>query len=220
MKVAEFYSHKDGYDFVAQGHPEEFKDVQEAIESTDAVVSLCKISKERSKPSLIFSQADITRQIKDFLHVRGWTRPARNPNARKKYTEPRIDFGGGAFREMDGIKNLVGCEIQFGKYAFMGYDIFSKMVIFANRGLIECGIEVVGMPDLIAHMSTGASAFPQLVLDLRERGVADIDIPTVVIGITLTYEEELKAQAKRIKFTQYRAEMIASGEVSEGREDA
>jgi hypothetical protein len=49
------------------------------------------------------------------------------------------------FRAMDGVKDGVGLEIQSGKYAFMGYDILSKMPIFAARGTIDCGIEVVPM---------------------------------------------------------------------------
>ena len=81
------------------------------------------------------------------------------------------------FREMDGIKNKVGLEIQFGKYAFMAYDIFSKMPIFHKRGLIDCGIELVLSHNMIKDFSTGVGSFNQIVvLDMKERGVADLDI--------------------------------------------
>ena len=91
---------------------------------------------------------------------------------------------------MDGIKNKVGLEIQFGKYAFMGYDIFSKMVIFNKLGLIECGVEVVPVNELCKHMSTGVSDFDQLLIDFEHRGVSDIDIPVFAIGIGLTPREK------------------------------
>jgi len=37
--------------------------------------------------------------------------------------------------------------IPFG-YAFTGYDIFSRMIIFKNGGLIEGGIKVVATPNM------------------------------------------------------------------------
>jgi hypothetical protein len=121
---------------------------------------------------------------------------------------------------MDGIKNRVGLEIQFGKYAFMGYDIFSKMPIFAKRNLIECGIEVVAMPDVVRQMSTGVSSFNQIVMDMGERGEADIDIPTLIIGIGLTEAEEEGCRIKRQRFASERERMIAAGEVSPSRKGA
>ena len=94
---------------------------------------------------------------------------------------------------MDGMKNKVGLEIQFGKYAFMGYDIFSKMIIFKNLGYIECGIEVVPAAELVKQMSTGVSSFDQLLVDFNNRGESNIDIPVFVIGIGLTDQEKEKA---------------------------
>ena len=105
--------------------------------------------------------------------------------------------GGAEFREMDGIKNRVGLEVQFGKYAFMGYDIFSKMPIFAKRGLIDCGIELVVMPSIIKNMSTGVSSFAQIVMDMKARGVADIDIPTLVLGFECTPSEWVEVERIR-----------------------
>ncbi|MEK7099001.1 MAG: BglII/BstYI family type II restriction endonuclease, partial [Patescibacteria group bacterium] len=82
--------------------------------------------------------------------------------------------------------------IQFGKYAFMGYDIFSKMIIFKNLGYIKCGIEVVPAAELVKQMSTGVSSFDQLLVDFNNRGESSIDIPVFVIGIGLTDQEKEK----------------------------
>jgi len=118
---------------------------------------------------------------------------------------------------MDGIKNRVGLEIQFGKYAFMGYDIFSKMVIFSNRDLIDCGIELVVMASMLRSMSTGVSSFNQIVMDMEARGEADIDIPTLVVGMEPTDEELREVQDKRRRFIENPDQLIESGEVSRGR---
>jgi hypothetical protein len=57
------------------------------------------------------------------------------PGKNGKFSEPRVPLTTRVaetgsehkgFRAMDGVKNGVGLEIQFGKYAFMGYDILSN----------------------------------------------------------------------------------------------
>lgn len=219
MQVGDFYSHKGGREFIEANFPNELRDVLSAIQQVRAADVLTKRSAEKTKPPLLFSPEAMNEKIKRYLSPLGWTEPA--PNSKKGFREPRIYLEGGReFREMDGIKNRVGLEIQFGKYAFMGYDIFSKMPIFARQGLITCGIEVVAMPSLIPHMSTGVSSFSQIVMDMRARGEADIDVPTLVIGIDCSSQGWANVQAKRDAYAANPAAMIASGAVSAGRNGA
>jgi len=89
----------------------------------------------------------------------------------------------GAFREMDFVKDRLGVEVQFGKYAFMVYNVCAKMTIFRNLGFIDAGVEIVPVKNFAEQMSTGVSYFEQFVWDLEKRGVADIDIPVLVLGI-------------------------------------
>lgn len=104
------------------------------------------------------------------------------------------------YREMDGQKARVGLEIQFGKYAFMAYDIFSKMIIFKQHGLIDYGIEIVLVQEMIDRMSTGTSAFEALMIDFEHRGEADIDIPVLVLGIGPTEAEWAEVDAAQALF--------------------
>ena len=90
----------------------------------------------------------------------------------------------GAFREMDFVKEKLGVEVQFGKYAFMVYNVCAKMTIFHNRGLIDTGVEIVPIKEFADEMSTGVSYFEQFVWDLENRGNADIDIPVLILGIS------------------------------------
>jgi hypothetical protein len=57
------------------------------------------------------------------------------------------------------------------------------MTIFHNLGAIDVGIEIVPVKDFVAEMSSGVSYFEQSVWDLKQRGVADIDIPVLILGI-------------------------------------
>lgn len=209
MKIVNTYSFKDGEKFVKQKHPKELKEVFDAIEGLDAILCLTKESKEKTKTGqILFSPVDMNNYLKLALHTKDWTEKAKD-GKKKKFSEPRHAFGKGRFREMDGIKNKVGLEIQFGKYAFMGYDIFSKMIIFRNLKYIECGVEIVPSNELVKQMSTGVSSFEQLLVDFEHRGVGNIDIPVFVISIGLTDEEKKKCQTLRDLFKTNRKEALS-----------
>jgi len=189
MKVVNTYSFREGEAFLKRKHPNELREVLDAIKHLNATAVLTKESKEKTmRGRLLFSPRDMNDYLKLELHKKGWTAKAKGK--KKKFAEPRHAFGKGRFREMDGIKNKVGLEIQFGKYAFMGYDIFSKMIIFQKLGYIECGVEVVPGSELVKEMSTGVSSFDQLLVDFENRGESNIDIPVYIIGIGLTDGEK------------------------------
>lgn len=65
----------------------------------------------------------------------------------------------------------------------MVYNVCAKMTIFHNLGHIDAGIEIVPLKELADEMSTGVSYFEQFVWDLETRGVADIDIPVLILGL-------------------------------------
>jgi hypothetical protein len=208
MKIINTYSFKGGEKFLKTKHPKELKEVQDAIKALDATLCLTKESKEKTKKGqVLFSPVDMNNYLKLVCHQKGWTTKAEE-GKKRKFVEPRHAFGKGRFREMDGIKNKVGLEIQFGKYAFMGYDIFSKMIIFKNLKYIECGIEIVPSNELVKFMSTGVSSFEQLLVDFEHRGESNIDIPVFVMSIGLTDEEKTKSQTLRELFRTNRKEAL------------
>jgi hypothetical protein len=65
----------------------------------------------------------------------------------------------------------------------MVYNVCAKMTIFRNLGHIDCGVEIVPVKAFADEMSSGVSYFEQFVWDLKARGVADIDIPVLILGI-------------------------------------
>jgi len=207
MQVFDTYSFKGGENFIKKNHPKELREVFEAIKSLDAALCLTKESKEKTmRGKLLFSPRDMNEYLKLMFYEKGWTKKAEDK--KKEFVEPRHAFGKNRFREMDGIKNKVGLEIQFGKYAFMGYDIFSKMIIFKNLKYIECGIEVVPSEALVRQMSTGVSSFQQLLVDFENRGESNIDILVFVIGIGLTEEEKVKCETLRNLFKNNKQEAL------------
>ena len=208
MKVINTYSFKGGEKFLKDKHPKELQEVFDAIKALDASLCLTKESKEKTKKGqVLFSPVDMNNYLKLVFHQKGWTEKSGD-GKKRKFIEPRHAFGKGRFREMDGIKNKVGLEIQFGKYAFMGYDIFSKMIIFKNLKYIECGVEIVPSSDLVKQMSTGVSSFEQLLVDFENRGESNIDIPVFVLSLGLTDEEKTKCDTLRELFKNHKKEAL------------
>ncbi|MEM0050796.1 MAG: BglII/BstYI family type II restriction endonuclease [Candidatus Bathyarchaeia archaeon] len=176
MRVVDYYDHKGGRAFIESRFPEEFKEILEVISRVDLNKYKTKRSKEKTMPGkMLYSPVGLNKAFKEEFESMGWS----------SYKQNRImlPFSNGAFREMDFIKNKLGVEVQFGKYAFMAYNVSAKMTIFHNKGYIDAGVEIVPMKKMADEMSTGVSYFEQIRWDLEARGVADIDIPVVIIGI-------------------------------------
>jgi hypothetical protein len=51
--------------------------------------------------------------------------------------------------------------------------------------IIDVGVEIVPVKDFADDMSTGVSYFEQFVWDLEHRGVSNIDIPVLILGIAV-----------------------------------
>jgi hypothetical protein len=105
----------------------------------------------------------------------------------KGYNPKKLNKG--AFREMDFVKEKLGVEVQFGKYAFMVYNVCAKMTIFHKLGYIEHGLEIVPVKAFADEMSRGVSYFEQFVWDLEARGVSNIDIPVLVLGVAADWQK-------------------------------
>ncbi len=87
------------------------------------------------------------------------------------------------YRELDFVKEKLGLIIEFGKPLLDISSVCAQMTIFHNLGHIEYGIEIAPVKAFADEMSTGVSYFEQFVWDLEKRGVADIDIPVMILGI-------------------------------------
>ena len=188
MRIAGIYSHNEGKAVLEANYPSELAEVYTVISLVDADHCRTKVSREQtSAGSLFYSPVALNRAFKEAFTQRGW-KPVRvacdyPTNYYAADYHPPSEMRGKPFREMDFVKNQVGVEVQLGKYAFMVYNVSAKMTIFHNLGYIDVGIEIVPVKSMADQMSSGVSYFEQLVWDLTHRGVADIDIPVLVLGI-------------------------------------
>ena len=187
MKIAGEFSFKKGRQVVARRYPSLLSEIEAVIASVEAAQHELKRSREKTMlDKMLYSPRSINHAFKNEFGQYGWS-PVRVPCAYPKEFY-RNDYQArsqsrGAFREMDFVKDRLGVEVQFGKYAFMVYNVCAKMTIFRNLGHIDCGVEIVPVKAFADEMSTGVSYFEQFVWDLQTRGSADIDIPVLILGI-------------------------------------
>lgn len=190
MKIAGIYSFNGGEKYVKKNFPAELKELEQAISNINANHHKTKVSKEITMTGqVLYSPVGLNAGFKKELGPKGWKNVKepcayntthyvggyKSPSTKKVYP----------YRDMDFVKNQLGVEVQFGKYSFMVYNVCAKMTIFKNLGHIVAGVEIVPVKELAMEMSTGVSYFEQFTWDLEKRGVSNIDIPVMIIGITV-----------------------------------
>lgn len=187
MKIAGIYSFNRGKEIIGSEFKFELRKIEQVIAAISSRAHKTKISKEKTMPGKrLYMPSSLNRAFRNEFESRDWHKLKIPCEYSTEYYAP--DYAPpkpskGAFREMDFIKNHVGVEVQFGKYAFMVYNVCAKMTIFHKIGAIEVGVEIVPLKVFADDMSTGVSYFEQFVWDLEHRGVSNIDIPVLILGV-------------------------------------
>ena len=146
MKVVGIFSFNKGQEAVEKRYPQLQKEIYHVISTIDSARCKVKVSKEKTMPGkLLFDPKAINKEFKAAFAKHGWSPVRVQCDYPKKYfiSDYHVrSFNKGAFREMDFVKEKLGVEVQFGKYAFMVYNVCAKMTIFHNHDVIDAGIEV------------------------------------------------------------------------------
>ncbi|MDQ3754788.1 MAG: restriction endonuclease [Acidobacteriota bacterium] len=187
MRVEAQYSIKSGLAKISVHYPYLLAEVEDAILAINASQARVKLSEHQPEVGQrLYDPVALNKAFQEEMHPKG----GRYQSVDCEYPTThylegykiRSNFKG-ASRHLDFIKEGLGIEIQFGKPPLMVCSISAKMTIFRNLGFINCGIEIVPVKALALEMSSGVSYFEQFVWDLESRGVADIDIPVLILGI-------------------------------------
>jgi hypothetical protein len=162
MKVVYEYSHLGGSEILQVRYPKFNQEIYDVIKKIKS--SKTKISKEKTMMGrALYSPTDMNQQFKEAFNKKGFN------ELRDTYTItiPNSDVQiKGAFKQIDFVKEKVLVEVQFGKYAFMFYDM-AKFQYFFNENKAEVGVEIVPSHSLQSEMSSGVSYGEQLVYDIE-----------------------------------------------------
>jgi hypothetical protein len=181
--------------------PELWQEIQDVISSVDAEACRTKKSKEkRTRGKLFYSPIEMNLQFKGLLHQRAWAESRVNywvtrseklirqtltmtPDEQKLEIEKAGEVPIFSYNQTDFVKNRVAVEIQFGKYAFVAYDLFVKHLAFYIGDQIDVGIEILPMKQLQKEMSSGVPYYEGECYNVVRQGRGIPAVPLVIVGI-------------------------------------
>ncbi|MEW6097013.1 MAG: BglII/BstYI family type II restriction endonuclease [bacterium] len=180
MKKVFEYSHLGGLEILKVRYPHIEKEIDEIIKSIK-ITSRTKVSREKTKKGkLLYSPIDMNRTFKTEFRRRGYK------ELKDFYSIFAYDgkHNINAFKQIDFMKQRVLVEVQFGKYAFMFYDL-AKFQYFFNIKKADVGVEIVPCYYLHREMSTGVSYGEQLVNDIErlQRNFPSVPIKVIFVDI-------------------------------------
>lgn len=180
MKIVYVYSHLGGAEILKVRYPEIDKEIDEII--TRVRARRIKQSNEKTKlGKLLYSPKDMNQQFKDEFSYRGYLELRDTYTITLPDSNARIE---GAFKQIDFVKSKVLAEVQFGKYAFMFYDM-AKFQYFFNENKADIGVEIVPCHELHRAMSSGVSYGEQLVYDIErlKRHFPAVPVKVILIDV-------------------------------------
>lgn len=201
MKIAETYSHLNGLEFLLVHKPILWKDIQSVISAVDANKCRTKVSKEKTmNGELLYSPIDMNAAFKSLLRTKEWrenrisywvTRSEKlirktltmSPEEQKMEIEAAGEKAIYSYNQTDFVKDRVAVEVQFGKYAFVAYDLFVKHLAFYVGDHIDVGIEILPMKSLQSQMSSGVAYYEGEFYNVVRQGRGVPAVPLVLIGI-------------------------------------
>ncbi|MEW6230036.1 MAG: BglII/BstYI family type II restriction endonuclease [Bacillota bacterium] len=164
MRKVYEYSHLGGAEILECRFHDVAVDIDAAIRGVDAEAARTKVSQEKTMPgALLYSPHELNAAFRRELSARGFH------EVRDQYVIEVPGLGTripGAFKQVDFVRDQVFVEVQFGKYAFMFYDL-AKFQYFYNQGRAVVGVEIVPCHRLQSQMSTGVSYGEQLIYDIE-----------------------------------------------------
>lgn len=202
MKIAHSYSHLNGEEYLIVHHENLYKEIKDIIASIDANNFRTKISKEkRKKGNNLFSPIDLNKEFEKEFSIRDWNESRYNyyitlnrglmeqsiPMPASEQKKFLIENGEKepiySYNQTDFVKDKIAVEVQFGKYAFVAYDLFVKHMLFYSGGVINLGIEILPMKKMQAEMSSGVAYYEGEVYNVMRQGRNSPPVPLLILGI-------------------------------------
>jgi hypothetical protein len=201
MKIAETYSHLNGLEFLLVHKPTLWQEIQSVISAVEATKCRTKVSKEKTmRGKLLFSPIEMNAAFKRLLRKSSWeesrvsywvTRSEKlirktltmSAEEQKRQIEAAGETPILSYNQTDFVKDRVAVEVQFGKYAFVAYDLFVKHLAFYVGDRIDVGVEILPMKSLQSQMSSGVAYYEGEFYNVVRQGRGVPAVPLVLIGI-------------------------------------
>lgn len=209
MKIIETYSHLNGEEYLLVHHPDLYKEIKAVIREVDASKCMTKTSEEKTmRGKKLYSPEMLNKEFRKLFHKRGWveSRYQYYVTTNRAYLQDIVNLPVDqqrdylttkgvkepikSYKQTDFVKDRIAIEVQFGKYAFVAFDLFVKHLLFYSGGVINVGIEILPVkamtedPNGGRMMSTGVAYYEGEVYNVLRHGRASPPVPLFIIGIS------------------------------------
>lgn len=201
LRIANLYSHLNGYEFLLVHKANLWQELENAIKSIDAS-QYVKISKAKpTEGRKFYDQKLINKCFEEKLLPLDWksvTTPyyvtgdietereivsIRDRMEQKRLIESKGFIAYSTNNQVDFVKDRVAVEVQFGKYFSVAYDLHVKHTFFYLRNDIDVGIEIIPTKAMSVKMDTGVPWFENEVANVIREGRSNPTVPIVMVGI-------------------------------------
>ena len=202
MKIAQKYSHLNGEEYLIVHHNKLYKEIKAIIKSIDAGKYRTKISKEKRKSgNSLFSPINLNNEFHAEFDKYNWSESRYNYyiTLNRELMEKSVLMDAKeqkafliengekepiySYNQTDFVKDKIAVEVQFGKYAFVAFDLFVKHMLFYSGGVINLGIEILPTKLMQSQMSSGVAYFEGEVYNVMRQGRNSPPVPLLILGI-------------------------------------
>lgn len=202
MKIAQKYSHLNGEEYLIVHHKQLYDELISVIENIDANNLLTKESKEKTMMGkMLFNPIALNRNFIEAFREKGWKEsrykyylttdrklmqeivPLKFEDQKKHLILNGIENPISSYKQTDFVKDGIAVEVQFGKYAFVAFDLFVKHLLFYSGGIINVGIEVLPTKKMQCQMSSGVAYYEGEVYNVLRHGRGNPPVPLLILGI-------------------------------------
>ncbi len=202
MKIAQKYSHLNGEEYLIVHHEELYKEIIDTVQSINASKLLTKESKEKTMTGkMLYSPIELNKTFNEKFNKLGWKESRYQyyittdqkilpelimlpyEKQREFLTSKGIHEPISSYKQTDFVKDQIAVEVQFGKYAFVAFDLFVKHLLFYSGGVINLGIEVLPTKKMQSQMSSGVAYYEGEVYNVLRHGRNNPPVPLLILGI-------------------------------------
>jgi len=208
MKIVETYSHLNGEEYLLVHRRQLYNEIKGIIGQLDASKFITKVSKEKTmRHKKLYSPKDINAKFATLFNRKDWkeSRYRYYVTTNRKYMQDIVTLPPQeqkaylqahgvkepiySYKQTDYVKDRVAVEVQFGKYAFVAFDLFVKHLLFYSGDVIDVGIEILPVMSMAKDpkggrmLSTGIAYFEGEVYNIMRHGRNSPPVPLLIIGI-------------------------------------
>jgi hypothetical protein len=201
VRIVELYSHLNGREHILVHKPTLWDEIEHVIAAVDATQCRTKVSKEqRTVGKSFYSPVDLNKAFNLELKHRGWHESRTSYWVTSDYRlirktmqlppdDQRHEIASAgktpikSYNQTDFVKDRIAIEVQFGKYAFVAYDLFVKHMAFYVGDVIDVGVEILPMKELQSQMSSGVAYYEGELYNVIRQGRGIPAVPLVIIGV-------------------------------------